>query len=123
MTMSWRGLFAYAFPPLALLQKVLLKVKRDQTELILVCPNGPNRAWFAHFTQCSGRPSSSHSSDPSVAHAATRDSVAFQPGRLLPGGMENKRQYVVAQGLFPEVAYTIIAARAPGTYQAYETAC
>jgi hypothetical protein len=49
MTMSWRGLFAYAFPPLALLQKVLLKVKRDQTELILVRPNWPNRAWFPHL--------------------------------------------------------------------------
>ena len=49
MTMSWRGLFAYAFPPLALIQKVLLKVKRDQSELILVAPNWPNRAWFPHL--------------------------------------------------------------------------
>ena len=72
-------------------------------------------------TRCSDRPSTSHSNDPSVAHPATRDSLTFQPGRLVPGSMEDKRQYLVAQGLSPEVAYTIIAARAPGTYKAYES--
>lgn len=73
------------------------------------------------FTRCSGRPSSAHSNDPSVADTATRDSVTFQSSRLVPGSMEDKRQYLVAQGLSPEVAYTIISARAPGTYRAYES--
>ena len=46
LSLDWRGLFAYAFPPFPILPRVIRKVQRDQAELILVAPWWPTRAWF-----------------------------------------------------------------------------
>jgi hypothetical protein len=46
LSFSWKGLDAYAFPPLALLHRVLLKARLDQPRLILVAPYWPARPWF-----------------------------------------------------------------------------
>ena len=40
---------AYAFPPIALIQKVLDKVTSDRCRLILIAPNWPRRNWFPHL--------------------------------------------------------------------------
>jgi len=43
----WSGLFLYAFPPFALLQRVLLKIKGDLPEaVVLIAPTWPRRSWF-----------------------------------------------------------------------------
>jgi len=44
---SWTGLYIYAFPPFALLQRVLLKIKGDHPEaVVLIAPTWPRRSWF-----------------------------------------------------------------------------
>jgi len=47
MNISWVGLWAYAFPPTALLNKVMDKFRKEGCELILVAPFWPNQAWFS----------------------------------------------------------------------------
>jgi len=43
----WTGLFLYVFPPFAMLQKVLLKIKGDRPEaVILIAPTWPRRSWY-----------------------------------------------------------------------------
>jgi len=73
------------------------------------------------IAQNAGRPSTSASNLSGASDSAAGHSVAPKPGRLVPGSLEDKRQFLVAQGLSPEVAQTIIAARAPGTYARYES--
>ena len=47
MSMSWRGMHAYAFPPFVLLGRVLEKVFKDHLcEMILVAPKWPNHSWY-----------------------------------------------------------------------------
>lgn len=46
MTMEWQGLQAYAFPPIALISEVLLKVARSNMVCILIAPWWPAQAWF-----------------------------------------------------------------------------
>lgn len=46
LQMSWTGIHSYAFPPFALLTKVLAKVRDEKAELTLVAPNWPRRPWF-----------------------------------------------------------------------------
>jgi hypothetical protein len=46
LSFSWKGLDAYAFPPLALLHRVLRKARLDQPRLIRVAPYWPARPWF-----------------------------------------------------------------------------
>ena len=38
LSMSWKAVWAYAYPPPALLPKILQKVQRDRCELILIAP-------------------------------------------------------------------------------------
>lgn len=42
----WTGHLFYAFPPIPLVHKVLLKIKRDQVRVILIAPALPCQHWF-----------------------------------------------------------------------------
>ena len=46
LSMSWKTLWAYAYPPPALLRRVLEKAQRDQCELIHIATNWPQAMWF-----------------------------------------------------------------------------
>ena len=47
MLHSWDGLQAYAFPPFALIQQVLVKLRQSRnTTLTLIAPFWPQRPWF-----------------------------------------------------------------------------
>ena len=45
-TVSWKRLSFYAFPPFALIGRVLQKIINDEAEGILVVPNWPSQPWF-----------------------------------------------------------------------------
>ena len=42
----WMGIYLYAFPPWGLIERVLLRVRGTNTEMILVAPCWPNLPWF-----------------------------------------------------------------------------
>ena len=46
LSFPWTGMSAYAFPPLALLPRVLRKVEKDEADLILIAPLWPAQQWF-----------------------------------------------------------------------------
>ena len=46
LSMSWKALWAYTYPPPALLPRVLEKAQQDQYELILIAPHWPQAFWF-----------------------------------------------------------------------------
>ncbi len=43
---SWKGLHGYAFPPFALIHRVLKKLQLDQTSVLLVAPVWPSQPWY-----------------------------------------------------------------------------
>ena len=49
LAISWTGMEAYAFPPIALVSKVLAKLKNHQCRLILIAPWWPRRPWFTEL--------------------------------------------------------------------------
>ena len=51
LSIQWQGLWAYAFPPPALLTKVLTKAKEEQLEMILIAPLWPAQPWFPLLLQ------------------------------------------------------------------------
>ena len=54
---SWDGLQAYAFPPFAIIPRVLAKLRESQgTELTLVAPHWAQRPWFPDLLQLSLAP-------------------------------------------------------------------
>ena len=50
LSLSWDGMFAYAFPPSPLIPKVLQKIQTTQCRVILVAPLWPSRSWFSLLT-------------------------------------------------------------------------
>ena len=50
LSMTWEGMYAYAFPPFVMLGRVLEKILRDHPcEMILVAPKWPNQCWYARL--------------------------------------------------------------------------
>lgn len=52
LTQNWDALYGYAYPPIALLPRVLRKIRLHPTaEVILVAPFWPSQIWFHPLTQ------------------------------------------------------------------------
>lgn len=51
LSFPWKGLSAYAFPPLPILSKVLRKARMDLPQLILIAPRWPAQPWFPDLLQ------------------------------------------------------------------------
>jgi hypothetical protein len=49
MTISWKGMFNYIFPPFRLLHKILHKIREDGYKTILIAPASPRQSWFLHL--------------------------------------------------------------------------
>ena len=48
-TISWKKYFFYAFPPFAIILRVLRKIIDDKATGIIVVPNWPSQAWYHLF--------------------------------------------------------------------------
>ena len=53
LSTPWTGMWAYAFPPIPLLAKVLAKIRYHQCQVILVAPWWPKQSWFPDLLQLS----------------------------------------------------------------------
>ena len=55
-SIRWDNLTGYAFPPMAILEKVLRKAREDRANIILVAPYWPARPWFPELKALSHLP-------------------------------------------------------------------
>lgn len=46
LSISWRGMTAYAFPPISLIAKVLQKIEKEDCLILLIAPFWPRQHWF-----------------------------------------------------------------------------
>ena len=53
MSLSWDGMFAYAFPPFRFLAPVLHKITGEKCRIIVIAPAWPKQAWFANLLRLS----------------------------------------------------------------------
>ena len=44
--LNWKEFHGYAFPPFSLIPRCLAKVKREQADLVLLCPLWQSQPWF-----------------------------------------------------------------------------
>ena len=51
LSIQWRGLDAYAFPPFTLIHRVLRKWEQEQPRLILIAPDWPAQGWYPSLLQ------------------------------------------------------------------------
>lgn len=55
--LSWTGTLMYAFPPTPEIHRVLLKIKKDKANVILIAPGWPWQHWFSTLLERSITPS------------------------------------------------------------------
>ena len=47
LSQSWTGLYLFAYPPIPLLEKTLIKIREDQVnEVIVIAPTWARRSWY-----------------------------------------------------------------------------
>ena len=51
LNISWSGLTAYAYPPMALLHKVIQKIRQCNCLIIVIAPGWPGMPWFWDLVQ------------------------------------------------------------------------
>ena len=61
LTLSWRDLSAYAFPPIPILGKVIRKARLDRPSMILIAPVWPAQPWYPELLElCHVQPMKLH---------------------------------------------------------------
>ena len=53
LTILWENMFAYAYPPICLIPKVLKHMEQFRCQLILIAPKWPRRHWYTDLLQMS----------------------------------------------------------------------
>lgn len=53
MSIPWKGMFSYMFPPFRLLPRILYKIRKDGCKTILIAPAWPRQSWFPDLLQLS----------------------------------------------------------------------
>ncbi|VDI48589.1 Hypothetical predicted protein [Mytilus galloprovincialis] len=71
MSLSWKGMFGYAFPPFRFLSPVLQKIAGENCKIIVIAPAWPKQSWFS-------RPSAPFMCLSSSSTSETRPSVSNQ---------------------------------------------
>lgn len=77
LTISWNRTLAYAFPPIAMIPRVLEKLTNSEAcEIILIAPKWPRQPWFTRLLSLlAGTP---------IALPQRRDLIRTEEGTLLP---------------------------------------
>ncbi|XP_041453598.1 uncharacterized protein LOC121406794 [Lytechinus variegatus] len=50
LTIPWKGILGYAFPPFPIIPQVLEKVRKEEAYVLLIAPWWPRRPWFTTLT-------------------------------------------------------------------------
>ncbi|VDI29195.1 Hypothetical predicted protein [Mytilus galloprovincialis] len=53
MSLSWKGMFGYAFPPFRFLSPVLQKIAGENCKIIVIAPAWPKQSWFPDLLRLS----------------------------------------------------------------------
>ena len=98
MSISWRNIAAYAFPPVPMLAKVLAKVRRDHLDLILIAQYWPKRTWFPDLLQLAREDPMQLAVGPTGLRPIS-GIVHGNPGTLLTSCLEDVKGKLTRRGL------------------------
>ena len=106
LNINWLGLIAYAYPPTALLHRVIQKIRKCNCLIIVIAPGWPGMPWYWHLVQLSTVPQL----------CVSQQSTTCQPPCL--GSRSGQFQ---EQGFSVEVAERIAAPQRSSTRTIYKS--
>ena len=120
LNINWTGLTAYAYPPMALLHRVIQKIKQCHCLIIVIAPGWPGMPWFWDLVQLSTEiplqlpVSTTTQTVPQVC--VPQQSTTVQPPCLV-----SRSGQLQEQGFFVEVAERIAAPQLSSTRTIYKS--
>ena len=118
MSLNWKGMWGYAYPPLALLPLVLRKNRQHLCEVILIASLWPEARWFIPLLQLLVDCSASSSSYRSLDTGSTAPPRPFKPEA---SRMEIVGQALRQQGFSEQVAERAARPQRESTLLIYES--
>ena len=121
LNINWTGLTAYAYPPMALLHKVIQKIRQCHCLIIVIAPGWPGMPWFWDLVQLSTeiplQPPVSEVTTQAVSQLCVpQQSATSQPPRLV-----SRSRQLQEQGFSVEVAERIAAPQRASTRTIYKS--
>ena len=119
LNIDWTNLTAYAYPPTALLHKVIQKIKQCHCLIIVIAPGWPGMPWFWDLVQLRD-----HTTTPSVNNPTKTVSqvcVPQQPTTAEPPRLVSRSGQLQEQGFSVEVAERIAAPQRSSTRTIYKS--
>ena len=119
LNINWMGLTAYAYPPTALLHRVIQKIRQSHCLIIVIAPGWPGMPWFWDLVQISTEiplqlPVSTTQTVPQVC-------VPEQPATSQPPRLVSRSRQLQEQGFSVEVAERIGAPQRSSTRTFYKS--
>ena len=106
LNINWSGLTAYAYPPTALLHRVIQKIRQCSCMIIIIFPGWPGMPWFWDLVQLSRDPASTtivkNSSQAVLQLCVSQQLTTSQPPHLV-----SRSGQLQEQGFSAEVAERI----------------
>ena len=121
LSLSWDGLEAYAFPPFALIHRVLLKIRESRTRVLLVAPQWPRQPWFPLLLHLLVDLPVQLPPHPRLGLTRRGEGVASEDPGPSPDCMEIVRNSLRAQGIPEDIASMAASARRPATIRTYNS--
>ena len=88
LSITWENMFAYAYPPICLIPKVLKHMSQFQCEIILIAPRWPCRHWYTELLQFLIASPIQLSQIPDLLAQPFSKNLSPEPSKLSSSGME-----------------------------------
>ena len=115
LSMSWKAVWAYVYPPPALLPRVFEKAQQDQCELILISPHWPQAIWFLLLL---GMLVQSELRIPNIPQIPT---LRSDPSRYVQSRVESIWDTLCSRDLLVDVASRVSRPQRESTLAIYES--
>ena len=119
LNINWTGLTAYAYPPTALLHRVIQKIRQCHCLIIVIAPGWPGMPWFWDLVQLSiplQLPGFNDTTQTVPQVCVPQQSASSQPPRLV-----SRSGQLQEQGFSVEVAERIAAPQRSSTRTIYKS--
>ena len=115
LNINWMSLTAYAYPPTALLHKVIQKIKQCHCLIIVIAPGWPGMPWFWDLVQLSTEIPLQLPVSTTVLKTVPQVCVPQQPTTAQPPRLVSRSGQLQEQGFSVEVAERIAAPQRSST--------
>ena len=119
LSISWKGVIGYAYPPIVLIPKVLQKIQEGGCKIILIAPFWTRQPWFPILTQLLVDYPCETTRDQRSDKSTQKQVVSSKRKHVKADSMEIISRQLVKKGFSRSVSKRAASCRRASTYSTY----